>query len=356
MHDFELYLLATDNHHNAATPLQYPCSELVLNERVAIADGIDAVRVAVPWALNHVNCWLLDDAFGSAQGSTLIDTGINDSATSKVWQSVLGDTLPARLILTHYHPDHCGQAGWFAGEGVECFGHSDEIAVMNKIWQSSTEDYVAEFAGWYSQHGLDDSHIRPLSHIGHGYRKTVASLPAADLWNCLEAGDQIQIGQRSFEVLVGRGHAPAMLMLFCASDALLIAADQVLPRISPNVSVLPGAPDQNPLAGFMATLNELLALPEHTLVLPSHGDPFVGLHSRINALLEHHELRLNELRAVCTKRLQAADVLSTLFPRKLDVQQMSFALGEAVAHLRYLVELGELRELTEPSGIWYQPA
>ena len=335
--------------------MRHPCTELTLNERVRITEGIDAVRVAVPWALNHVNCWLLDDEQGGEPHTTLIDTGISNSATRELWQSIFAGAQPSQLIVTHYHPDHCGLAGWFADNGSQCLGHADEVAVMQSIWAAEEADYVGQFADWYARHGLGAEHIRPLSHIGHGYRSCVAKLPSAAQWHGLQVDDLIQIGQREFKVLVGRGHSPSMLMLFSPDEPLLIAADQVLPRISPNVSVLPGAPDQNPLVGFFATLNALLTLPEKTLVLPSHGDPFVGLHTRIHTLLAHHDSRLEELRAICVKRLQAADVLSTLFPRQLDAQQMSFALGEAVAHLRYLVELGELTEVIAPHGTYYQP-
>lgn len=318
-----------------------------MNQRVSVIDGIDAVRVSVPWALNHVNCWLLDEPSVSDSAVSLIDTGINTSTTRDVWTQVLNNQAPHKTIITHYHPDHSGLAGWFHEQGSVCFGHDDEIAVMHHIWATNESDYVAEFARWYRAHGLAESHVQPLNMVGHGYRKTVAPLPDANIWETLHSGDSIILGERTFKVLIGCGHAPAMIMLYCENDKLLIAADQVLPKISPNVSVLPGAPDKNPLASFITSLEALQSLPEDVLILPSHGDPFTGLQPRIQTLLNHHQQRLDQLRKVCTKPLQAADVLSTLFERKLDVQQMSFALGEAVAHLRYLVHTGELVEREE---------
>lgn len=328
-------------------PLDYPCTPLLMNQRVSIVDGIDAVRVSVPWALNHVNCWLLDEPDVGNDSVSLIDTGINTSSTRGVWEQVLENRAPHKTLITHYHPDHSGLAGWFHEQGSPCYAAADEIEVMQHIWSTDTDEYVAEFTRWYQRHGLDDSHIPPLHVVGHGFRKTVAPLPKTNDWTTLQAGETITLGGRTFQVMMGRGHAPAMIMLYCESDNLFIAADQVLPRISPNVSVLPGAPDMNPLASFMASLKELQSLPEDVLVLPSHGDPFIGLQPRIQTLLDHHQLRLDQLRECCTKPVQAADVLSTLFQRELDVQQMSFALGEAVAHLRYLVHTGELIESEE---------
>jgi len=336
--------------------LDYPCAPLAMNQRVPVIGGIDAVRMSVPWALDHVNCWLLDEPAVGTGACSLIDTGINTKNTRTVWQQVLQNRAPHKTLITHYHPDHNGLAGWFAEQGSPCFGHANEVAVMHHIWASDEADYVAEFTRWYQRHGLGESHIQPLKLVGHGYRKTVAPLPDANHWNLLQAGDTIELGERTFSVLTGHGHAPAMIMLYCESDKLLIAADQVLPKISPNVSVLPGAPDPNPLASFIGSLQELQALPEDVLVLPSHGDPFIGLHQRVQTLLDHHQLRLDQLRAVCTKTVQAADVLSTLFQRELDVQQMSFALGEAVAHLRYLVHLGELTEIDEATDTVFAPA
>ncbi len=337
--------------------LQYPCADLEINQRTQIADGIDGVRMSVPWALNHVNCWLLEGEQSSAGSGalTLIDTGINNSSTRNVWQTLLQNQVPKQVLITHYHPDHSGLAGWFHVQGSICLSHDQEIAVMRSIWDSSEPDYVAGFSDWYARHGLGAAHIQPLTQIGHGYRATVAPLPATVDWQTLNAGDEIHLGTRRFTVMTGRGHAPAMLMLFCAEEMLLIAADQILPRISPNISVFPSSPDQNPLASFLDSLNELLSLPADTLVLPSHGDPFLGLHERTQSLIHHHNARLDQLREVCVVPKQAAEVLSVLFARELDVQQMSFALGEAVAHLRYLVSLGELVESEESGKTVFSP-
>lgn len=340
-------------HH---APLKYPLPPLELNQRTRLLEGIDGIRVSVPWALDHVNCWLFEEAAEKNSAGTLIDTGINNPATQTVWQNLFKDSLPQRLLVTHYHPDHSGLAGWFHEKGCACYSHFKEIEVMHDIWAVSADAYVQQFSDWYSKHGLSVTQVDQLGRVGHGYRRTVAELPAQQRWETLRAGDEITIGTRIFEVLTGHGHAPSMLMFFCRADNLLIAADQVLPKISPNISVFPGAPDQNPLDSFLRSFDTLFALPEDTLVLPSHGDPFIGLHQRLHILQEHHQERLNRLRHFCTAPVQAADVLSTLFSRELDVQQTSFALGEAIAHLRYLVAQGEMVERIEPERTFFEPA
>ena len=337
-------------------PLEYPFKPLEKNQRTALVEGIDAVRLSVPWALDHVNCWLIHEQEASGSASTLIDTGINNKATRAVWETLLDNALPRRLLVTHYHPDHSGLSGWFQDQGVSCYSHANEIDVMHEIWATSPEVYVQEFSDWYTRHGLDETQVNQLSRVGHGYRATVAKLPVRNSWNALSAGDEINLGGRQFEVLVGHGHAPSMLMFFCADEKLLIAADQILPKISPNISVFPGTPDQNPLDSFLTSLDQFFRLPEDTLVLPSHGEPFFGLHQRVRVLQEHHQERLDRLRNSCTVPMRAADVLSTLFERKLDVQQTSFALGEAIAHLRYLVGEGEMVEHTESGTAFFSPA
>jgi len=336
--------------------LEYPFPTPEINHRVALINGIDWVRVAVPWALNDVNCWILDDAISGESGYSLIDTGISNDSTRGVWGSILGDATPMRVLATHYHPDHVGLAGWFGDRGSQLLGHANEIAVMHEIWNSSASDYVASFSNWYREHGLTDQHCAPLKVIGQGYQTTVAKLPAAYEWQQLEAGDEIVFGHLRFEVMIGRGHSSSMIMLFCPAQNLLIAADQVLPRISPNISLLPGAPDPNPLASFLSGFDQLLTLPNDTLVLPSHGSPFIGLHERIQVLIDHHHDRLDRLRKFCTRDIQAAEVLSTLFARELDPQQLTFALGEAIAHLRYLVSIGELTEQNLNGQTVFSPA
>jgi len=326
--------------------LTFPFPAPDFSQRTALIDGIDWIRVQVPWALDHVNCWWLNDG----DASLLIDTGINNGTTRRVWQ----DAIPERVLITHYHPDHCGLAGWFHERGSSLLSQLDEISTMRRIWDAPTDEYVRGFSDWFAQHGIAREKISPLAKMGHTYRATVAEFPATPTWQTLNAGDVLTVGSRQFKVLTGAGHSLAMLMLFCEDDQVLIAADQILPSISPNISVLPGTPDANPLHSFLDSLEQLLQLPEETLVLPSHGLPFVGLHQRVQALKEHHVARLEQLRQTHRHPVQAADVLTTLFSRPLDAQQLSFALGEAIAHLRYLVSLGEWRESVTESELGLQ--
>jgi glyoxylase-like metal-dependent hydrolase (beta-lactamase superfamily II) len=171
-------------------------------------------------------------------------------------------------------------------------------------------------------------------------------------------GDTIRIGDHDWTCHVGYGHAPEHMSLHCADLGLLISGDMVLPRISTNVSVIDLEPEANPLPLYLASIERMRALPADTLVLPSHGKPFRGLHQRIAQLQSHHDERFADLMAACATAPQsAADLLSVLFKRKLDLHQTTFAMGEAIAHLNALWLAGKLSRSQGVDGIYrFSPA
>ena len=319
--------------------------------RVRVADGIDWVRQPLPFALDHVNCWLLGAAGGADEAigddATLVDTGIASERGRALWREALGGARPERLLVTHFHPDHAGLAGDFAAAGATLLGSAVEIGVVERLWHIPDADYGSAYADWYAVHGLPVASVERARAVGNGYRRIVAEPPPTARWRTLAEGEEVALGERRFRVLVGRGHAPDMLLLHDPSDGVLIAADQVLPTISPNVSIMPLTLDTDPLASFLRTLEALRALPSDTLVLPSHGRPFRGLHARLDALAAHHEARLAALRAAAREPLTAFALFPALFSRELDAQQLSFALGETLAHLAH----GERFERLERDGL-----
>ena len=133
---------------------------------------------------------------------------------------------------------------------------------------------------------------------------------------------------------------------------MLIAGDQVLPRITPNVSVQAQEPESDPLTLFMASLDKLRDLPADTLVLPSHDWPFRNLHGRLDSMAEHHEERLEATLAACAEPATAIDVLGHLFTRKLDNHQIFFAVGETLAHIHRLMHQGRIRRDLAPDGAY----
>jgi len=325
------------------------------SESRRVCDGIEWLRMPMPFALDHVNCWML----GEADDRLLIDTGIDDESTRTYWQTYLASesSAPRQMLVTHFHPDHIGLAGWFAELGCETFlGSEIETEIAQALYALPNDDYSQLYENWYEQHGLPAESIAPVRRYGNTYKAKVHKPPAMNLWRFLIDGQLVSLAGRQYEVIIGRGHAPEMIMLYRSDDHVLIAADQVLPSISPNISVMPRLQDDNPLNSFLHTLTRLENLPDDTLVLPSHGMPFTGLKERLAQLKQHHQQRLQQVFEACEQPKSAFELFPMLYRRKLDAQQTSFALGEALAHLHYLEQQGRLeRSKNEALIRFFQP-
>jgi len=318
--------------------IHFPFAAPEPGARLRLRSGIDWIKLPLPFALNHVNCWWL----GEGHDTCLVDTCIDSESSRQRWQTLLAETgLPRQLLVTHFHPDHMGLAGWFKAQGVDLIGSSVEVDIARTIWHTKAPSYAEKYASWYRENGVAEELVEPLHKRGNTYRHIVHEPP--EDWRTIVAGDSIELGGKTWTVLSGRGHAPDMLMLYSADDNMLIAADQVLPSISPNISLQPLLKDDNPLQSFLDSLDAFRDLPMDTLVLPSHGLPFTGLHLRLDALAEHHAQRCDDILAACAQPQTGASLFPVLFKRELDAQQLSFALGESLAHLRYLERAGSIR-------------
>lgn len=322
-------------------------------EAIDICAGIQWFRVPLPFALDHVNCWLL----GEPGDQVLIDTGVNNPDTRELWVKALSgaagshagslrEISPENLLITHFHPDHMGLAGEMAGDGLLA-GSAVEVDLAHRLYAVDDQSYAQLHADWYRSHGLPEETVNTVLANGNTYSNKVTRPPEPERWSFLVDEQLVSLAGQDYTVLIGRGHAPDMIMLYRESDHVLIAADQVLPRISPNVSIMPLLDDMNPLQSFLDTLKRLRALPADTLVLPSHGIPFRGLHERIDELLQHHEMRLSQVVDACAEPRSAHDLFQILFNRSMDPQQTSFALGESLSHLHFLELAGQLTRIEQ---------
>ncbi len=310
-----------------------------------VAPGIEWLRVPLPFALNHINLWLIKDG----PDVTIVDCGIVDAPTRALWQSLFDGPLAGRrvskVIVTHCHPDHIGNAAWLC----------DRFGVFLHIAQAEylTAHAAADQRGGHTDqaaldlflaHGLDPQLLDGMRDArGGGYRRLVPELPMR--YHRIEAGGTVQIDGEAWELLGGQGHAPEHILLHRRSDRTLISGDMVLPRISTNVSVHAPQPDADPLGEFLRSIDTYRTLHPATLVLPSHGLPFYGLHHRIDELAAHHAERLAELWDACAQPRTAAELMPVLFRRPLDGHQIWFAMGETLAHLNRLVVVGRLRQI-----------
>jgi glyoxylase-like metal-dependent hydrolase (beta-lactamase superfamily II) len=340
--------------------LTYPWADVPAPGTITtLRPGVHWLRMALPFALDHINLWLLDDEIDGRAGFTAIDCGISNETTQAAWERLFDTAFDGkplvRVLATHFHPDHLGLAWWLTEGGERkrwqaplwmTLGEYAFGRVMSAHQGPEGVTAGARAAAHFAANGLlDRAALEKVVARGAGhYPKLVPAVPPA--FRRISEGDEIAIGphgkKRIFRVIVGFGHAPEHASLYCEDDRLLVAGDMVLPRISTNVSVFDIEPEGDPLPRYLRSLDRYLMLPADTLVLPSHGKPFLGLHRRVVQQHEHHQARLDEVLAVCARPSSAADIVPVMFKRELDLHQMTFALGEALAHLHALWHAGSV--------------
>ena len=320
--------------------LEYPRSAPPAGgETIEIAPGVHWLRMPLPFALDHINLWLLEDDVGGTAGWTLVDCGIGDDATRVLWEGIFAKRIAgrpvSRLIVTHHHPDHAGLASWLIGRSrAEFWMPQGEYLAAHAMREGQAGYGYDNTLAMFKRNGVAGERLSLLEQRRSNYPSRVPGFPSA--YRRLMEGQTHRIGGRGWRVIMGYGHAPEHAALYCEELGVLISGDMVLPRISTNVSVWANEPEGNPLALFLDSISRYAKLPATTLILPSHGLPFRGLRERVAQLTEHRRLRLAELHEVCDTPKAAADVLGTLFRRNLDTHQLFFAMGEAMAHLHYL--------------------
>lgn len=334
---------------------------------ITVAPGIKWLRMGLPFALDHVNLWLVRDEYPDAhgelvQGWTVIDCCIDTPTTRAQWQTLFVRELEGlpivRVLVTHMHPDHVGLAHWLCErwKAPLFMSATDYGAARLGTLQAISGAGGKPAADFFAQHGLTDPEaVAKITARTDYYRQLVPAVPPS--YHRLLDGATLALGhgaQRDgWQLISGYGHAPEHIALYSAARGVLIAGDMVLPRISTNISVYDTEPEADALRLFLASIDKFRALPADTLVLPSHGKPFKGLHTRIDQLHAHHRLRLAEVRAACQVAPQsAADVLKVLFHRKLDMHQITFAMGESIAHLNWLLHQGQVRRTLDADGVY----
>jgi glyoxylase-like metal-dependent hydrolase (beta-lactamase superfamily II) len=308
-----------------------------------VVEGIFWLRMPLPFALDHINLWLLDGGDHWA----VVDTGVALPAVKAHWRALFDGPLAGkpvgRLVVTHYHPDHVGLAGWLAAKWQLPLEMSRAEYMLARVLTLDVAPHPpADVVGFYAAQGWPEAAVDALRASEWGrFGRAVHRLPTG--FRRLRAGDRLPIGGREWQVVVGSGHSPEHVCLFDAAGRLLISGDQVLPRITSNVSVYPTEPDADPLGDWLASIDELRALPADTLVLPAHNEPFTGLHVRLDQLAADHHRKLDALSDACAEPLTAYESFPTLFRRAVGDDEIQMATGEALAHLHWLERRGRLQ-------------
>lgn len=337
--------------------LQYPIDPAPgMGEAVTVAPGIRWLRMPLPFSLDHINLWAIADG----EGWAIVDTGLSVPASVQIWNGFLREALQGRpvtrVLVTHMHPDHIGLAGWLTRKfNCRLWITRSEYMSCRVLVGDTGREAPLDGTRFYHRAGWSEAELENYRARFGAFGKTIYRLP--DSYRRLVDGEVLSIGAHQWRVVVGSGHSPEHACLYCPQLKLFISGDQVLPRISSNVSVHAIEPDADPLADWLASLQKLREhIPDEVLVLPAHNEAFRGLHARIDHLAASQERALTRLREALTHPQRAVDVFGALFARPIDDSSLlGMATGESLANLNYLLQRGEIGVTQDAEGVaWYQ--
>lgn len=318
-----------------------------------ITPRIQWIRMALPFSLKFINVWLIEDD----DGWTIVDTGMPLKETRDAWKVILDprvtpDKPLKRVIVTHMHPDHVGCAGWLCFKyGAELWMSRLEYTTCRMLISDTGREAPEAGVSFYRKAGWNEAALDHYRSRFGGFGRGVSKMP--DSFFRLSDGDTFEMGGETWEVITGNGHSPEHACLFCPAQNIVISGDQLLPRISSNVSVHPTEPAANPLLDWMSSCEKLIErLPEDVLALPAHNEPFRGAHKRLRHLIDGHEVALARLKQRLAERpRQVLDTFVAIFGRKIALDEQGMATGEALAHLNCLIYRGEVKAEPGPDGV-----
>lgn len=341
-----------------ASGLSYPFDRVPEPAEVMeVTSGIGWVRMPLPFQLNHINLWMLE----GEDGWSIVDTGVANDEVKALWREVFSTSLKGkpvkRVIVTHLHPDHVGLAGWMTRKfGVELYMSRTDFLMCRNLVLDTGREAPREALEFYRAAGFSPRGVESYAKRFGNFGERVSRMP--DIYRRLKDGDELQIGGKQWRAVSGSGHAPEHICLYSAESRILISGDQVLPRITSNVSVHPTEAYEDPLTDWIESCHKLKrVIPDDVFVLPAHNEPFYGLHRRLDDLIAGHEESLEKLRAFITEPKRAIDVFPALFKRKIGPEVFFMATGESLAHLNCLRARGLARVTRDEQGVdWYQAA
>ena len=317
---------------------------------IEVAPRVHWLQMPLPMSLNHINLYMIEDD----KGWIIIDTGIRGDDTRDLWLEIFdryvingpGSNRVSKIICTHMHPDHTGQAGFlhhhWQAPLLMSYSEYYQARVMAMHMNDGNHWQMSEH---FLRNGIEQSFLDELRDMRSSFSPQPEDYPLPGSFVRLSDGDELTIGGAKWQIITGNGHSPEHICLYSPDLRLLISGDQVLPIITSNVSVHPTEPEANPLKGWMSSHDKLqAALPNDLLVLPAHNLPFYGLHERLQELIDHHEDRMLIIEEACVTPHKGVDLLPLMFNRKLEGPTKMMALGECIAHLHLLIDRGRIQQ------------
>jgi glyoxylase-like metal-dependent hydrolase (beta-lactamase superfamily II) len=340
-------------------PLTYRFEDQVPKpgEVTKIAEGVFWIRMPMMGSLNHINVWLLEDN----DGWTIVDTGIHNDSVQKHWETIFEKHLNGkpivRVIATHLHSDHTGNVGWICAKwDCELWMSRSDFYMCKVMAADGPSDVPDDAIRFYRRAGFTEERLDRYRERFGQFGANISPLPSG--YRRITDGQYIDIGGREWRALIGHGHAPEHVCLYCPELKIIIAGDQILPRITPNVSVQPSEPYANPLRDWIASCGHFRELlPPNLLVLPAHQELYEGVHERLTALIDWHEIAIEKLYDLCDTPKRAVDVFPALFKSEITDWTFFPATGEALAHLHCALERRMLTVDEDENGVaWWKQA
>lgn len=316
-----------------------------------VGPGIFWIRMPVPFHPSHINVFLLEDQ----QGWYIVDTGIGSGGTREIWQQICDEMMQDKpllgVIATHLHPDHIGLAGWLCDKWqAQFFMTQREYLTARALFDGNKRDNNWELTQFYQRCGLSSQQADDFISNTGSLSKITSPLPIS--YERIEDGQTLEINGQQWKIIVGYGHSPEHACLYCEELNIMISGDQILPKISPNISVQSLEPNHSPLTEYLTSMEKFYQVAQDCLVLPAHGEPFTGLHRRLDKLKFDHKNDLELLLETCKTPIKAVDSMAVLYKRELKGIQFRLGLGEALAHLNHLWSQGLIERTLDDEGCY----
>lgn len=324
-----------------------------LPEAYEVADGIWKLTVPIPFPLRSVNMYalvgndgwaLVDAGMGTPDARAAFTAGLNKAGLSI-------NTLRT-IVLSHDHPDHVGLSGKLQEKsGAAVYMHPIDANTMRDTWQSMHPERFAHALKFFKQHGM------PISQPWFSQTRAedmlqIIRVPSHELITQVEDGASIDLVGERYRVIWTPGHSDGHICLFRERDGVFLAADHVLPRITPNIGLYSEYDRHNPLDDYLHSLRKVAALPA-SIVLPGHGEPFADLAGRVEEIIKHHEQREMEILTLLDEQPQHAYQLAEkVFGARLKSNEaMRMAVAEILSHLEYLRYDGQVEQQKTTEGL-----
>ncbi|HEX6593768.1 MAG TPA: MBL fold metallo-hydrolase [Bacillota bacterium] len=305
--------------------------------------GIKMITMPLPFRLNHVNCFIGE----GEEGWVIMDTGLHNETTQKMWEQHIETEQVTDIWLTHYHPDHYGYAGSLQEKTEARVSMTKRDAELgNKAWKKRFMNHVRTH---YGKHGIPSAMANQMIENTREFVERVTPHPRVDHY--FTEGEVVQFGKYTYEIIFTPGHSDGLICLYNKEKKVLFSTDHILPKITPNISYWFHG-DSNPLQTYLQSLEKVKRL-DAQYVIPSHGKPFYGANERIEEIVDHHEERLHETLEIIQKQdVTVYEACQHLFPKSLTIHEQRFAIGETLAHLDYLRYAGECQREWR-NGLWF---